>query len=304
MAQYPYCHTCYRDLFVPKCARCGLGIEGDGVSVGSFHYHLPCARCSAPDCKSIDTEELMLAPMQTESKAKPPLPPPPPSAASAAGKAPLPGSELFCEKHYLEAFAERCEKCDLPCSGSVFQVDGCTYHEACFACTTCKVSLVAGSGQQTFTLRSAASRSDGRTTRNHLYCRTHYLTAKLAAASRHPSIIRTSATPSAAAAAATPAAAPTAAAAAATAPAAAPAAASAAAAAAAPSGSDAAAACAVCRKAITDEHLNHNGKLYHLECVVCKCCGETLHTGMDRSLADPVCLLRGAALYFFVCLCF
>ena len=108
-----YCRRHYEELFCPKCSKCQQTIaEGVFVHVGEHVRHPHCVVCCRCGVR-ITGKEVHLE-----------------------------GGELYCKKHFVQAFAKRCAHCDRPLTnrhivtvhGEGVCLDHQDQHYACFDC--------------------------------------------------------------------------------------------------------------------------------------------------------------------------
>lgn len=109
-----YCVDCFRKLLQPVCHGCRKPIPGRSITaMGKVYHpeHFVCAQCHNPfaDGKYFDVD-----------------------------------NKPYCELHYKQLFAERCNKCDRAILGEVMEGCGKHWHPGCFVCTGCDLNFPTG----------------------------------------------------------------------------------------------------------------------------------------------------------------
>ena len=100
-----YCEKDYHEQYSPKCGKCQEVLKGPYVQALEQTWHPQCFVCSVC-CAPFTTTNTF---RKYENKP-------------------------FCEKHYLEMFAEKCYRCNLPIQKAVFEALKRKYHPECFVC--------------------------------------------------------------------------------------------------------------------------------------------------------------------------
>eukprot|EP00045_Choanoeca_perplexa_P015611 m.198311 g.198311 ORF g.198311 m.198311 type:complete len:423 (-) comp17040_c0_seq2:3066-4334(-) len=121
-AKQPVCVDCYHSKHAPDCSSCNKTIEVSypQLTLGGLHFHnnpacFNCKQCHKYLFSGID-----------------------------GGKAVMLDDHLYCRKHaelMLQADVPKCRECAKPLEGECVKADGILYHEACFRCARCNVSL-------------------------------------------------------------------------------------------------------------------------------------------------------------------
>ncbi|XP_072311590.1 PDZ and LIM domain protein 5b [Eucyclogobius newberryi] len=108
-----YCVHCYETMFAPTCFHCQQKILGKIVNALKQTWHASCFVCSA--CSQ-------------------------PIGGNAFH---MEDGQPYCEKDFYSLFGNNCHGCDFPIeAGDKFiEALGFTWHDTCFVCTVCCVSL-------------------------------------------------------------------------------------------------------------------------------------------------------------------
>ncbi|XP_065107089.1 PDZ and LIM domain protein 5a isoform X3 [Paramisgurnus dabryanus] len=108
-----YCQHCYEEFFAPTCARCQYKIMGEVINALKQTWHVYCFLCAS--CQQ---------PIRNNTFH-------------------LEDGEPYCERDYYSRFGTGCRGCDFPIeAGDTFlEALGFTWHDTCFVCTVCSVSL-------------------------------------------------------------------------------------------------------------------------------------------------------------------
>ncbi|XP_057178898.1 PDZ and LIM domain protein 5a isoform X3 [Triplophysa rosa] len=108
-----YCQHCYQEFFAPTCARCRYKIMGEVINALKQTWHVYCFLCAY--CQQ---------PIRNNTFH-------------------LEDGEPYCERDYYSLFGTGCRGCDFPIEAgdSFLEALGFTWHDTCFVCTVCSVSL-------------------------------------------------------------------------------------------------------------------------------------------------------------------
>ncbi|CAG5117425.1 unnamed protein product [Candidula unifasciata] len=108
---YPYCITCFQELFAHTCEQCGqlIGLDHKDLSYKDKHWHEFCFKCS--NCQ----KSLVEQPFSTKEE------------------------QIYCSDCFDNAFAARCDECGEPFRGGMkkFEYRGKQWHDHCFVCLEC-----------------------------------------------------------------------------------------------------------------------------------------------------------------------
>ncbi|KAG1948300.1 four and a half LIM domains protein [Pimephales promelas] len=111
-----YCVPCYEGRFSPRCAHCKQILVQGGVTYRDEPWHKECFLCSG--CKV----QLAGQPFTTQ------------------------GEDPFCVKCFSNLYAQKCVACDKPITGfgegKYVSFEDRQWHQSCFKCSECSVSLV------------------------------------------------------------------------------------------------------------------------------------------------------------------
>ncbi|XP_077097935.1 PDZ and LIM domain protein 5a isoform X2 [Siphateles boraxobius] len=108
-----YCQHCYEEFFAPTCSRCQHKILGEVINALKQTWHVYCFLCAS--CQQ---------PIRNDTFH-------------------LEDGEPYCERDYYSLFGTGCRGCDFPIeAGDKFlEALGGTWHDTCFVCSVCSVSL-------------------------------------------------------------------------------------------------------------------------------------------------------------------
>ncbi|XP_023244352.1 four and a half LIM domains protein 2-like [Centruroides sculpturatus] len=110
-----YCMTCYERKFTIYCIKCNQVISVSGVTFRNEHWHRECFCCT--NCQTY------LAGQRFTSR----------------------NEEPYCAECFGELFAKKCTACKTPitsiCGARFITFEDRNWHNDCFVCATCKVSL-------------------------------------------------------------------------------------------------------------------------------------------------------------------
>ncbi|NP_001002654.2 PDZ and LIM domain protein 5a [Danio rerio] len=108
-----YCQHCYEEFFAPTCSRCHHKILGEVINALKQTWHVYCFLCAS--CQQ---------PIRNDTFH-------------------LEDGEPYCERDFYSLFGTGCRGCDFPIeAGDKFlEALGGTWHDTCFVCTVCSVSL-------------------------------------------------------------------------------------------------------------------------------------------------------------------
>ncbi|XP_056603019.1 LOW QUALITY PROTEIN: PDZ and LIM domain protein 5a [Triplophysa dalaica] len=108
-----YCQHCYQEFFAPTCARCQCKIMGEVINALKQTWHVYCFLCAY--CQQ---------PIRNNTFH-------------------LEDGEPYCERDYYSLFGTGCRGCDFPIEAgdSFLEALGFAWHDTCFLCTVCSVSL-------------------------------------------------------------------------------------------------------------------------------------------------------------------
>uniref|UniRef100_A0A8K9Y2Y3 Four and a half LIM domains protein 3 n=1 Tax=Oncorhynchus mykiss TaxID=8022 RepID=A0A8K9Y2Y3_ONCMY len=111
-----YCVSCYEDKFAPRCTRCKKALAKGGVTYRDEPWHKECFVCTG--CK------VQLAGQHFTSREDNP----------------------YCLKCFGSLYSKKCEACSKPITGfgggKYISFEERQWHQPCFTCTECSVSLV------------------------------------------------------------------------------------------------------------------------------------------------------------------
>ncbi|KAK7163975.1 hypothetical protein R3I94_002638 [Phoxinus phoxinus] len=108
-----YCQHCYEEFFAPTCSRCQHKILGEVINALKQTWHVYCFLCAS--CQQ---------PIRNDTFH-------------------LEDGEPYCERDFYSLFGTGCRGCDFPIeAGDKFlEALGGTWHDTCFVCSVCSVSL-------------------------------------------------------------------------------------------------------------------------------------------------------------------
>jgi len=114
-----YCTSCYEDKFATKCIKCNKVITSGGVTYRNDPYHRECFTCT-------NCDRILAGQRFTSRDDKP-----------------------FCADCFAQLFSKRCNACSKPITGKgglgstkFVAFETLSWHNECFFCAQCKVSMV------------------------------------------------------------------------------------------------------------------------------------------------------------------